>query len=74
MQLAPGSGVEEEYKLTHDKVWMWKALRLMSSKDVSLLGKISATAGSMEAAVAHWQEKQNGGAVREEEVAPMDAE
>lgn len=52
---------------------MWKALRLMSSKDVSLLSKISATAGSMEAAVAHWQEKQNGNAAREE-VTPMDAE
>jgi hypothetical protein len=51
---------------------MWKALRLMSSKDVSLLGKISG--GSMEAAVAHWQEKQKGNASREEEGTPMDAE
>ena len=53
---------------------MWKALRLISSRDVSLLGKISAPGGSMEAAVAHWQEKQKGNAVKEEEATPMETE
>mmetsp|Transcript_18930 Transcript_18930/g.57187 ORF Transcript_18930/g.57187 Transcript_18930/m.57187 type:complete len:395 (+) Transcript_18930:599-1783(+) len=73
-QLDPTAGIEEEYKLTNDKVWMWKALRLISSRDVSLLGKISAPGGSMEAAVAHWQEKQKGNAVKEEEATPMETE
>ena len=59
-QLDPEAGIEKEYLLTNDKVWMWKALRLMSKKDVSLLGKISAQGGSMEAAVNHFVEKQKG--------------
>jgi len=65
-QLDPEAGIEKEYLLTNDKVWMWKALRLMSKKDVSLLGKISAQGGSMEAAVNHFVEKQKGNAGGEE--------
>ena len=40
-QLDPEAGIEEEYKLTNDKAYCWKALRLMAKKDVSLLSKVS---------------------------------
>ena len=39
-QLDPEAGIEEEYKLTNDKAYCWKALRLMAKKDVSLLSKV----------------------------------
>ena len=59
-QLDPEAGIEEEYKLTNDKAYCWKALRLMAKKDVSLLSKVSGPGGSLEAAVKFMDEKLKG--------------
>jgi len=56
-QMDPAAGIEDEYKLKNDKVFTWKALRLMAKKDVSLLAKVSAPQGSIEAAVKHMLDK-----------------
>ena len=54
----PEAGIEEEYKVKNDKAYQWKALRLMAKKDVSLLSKVSAPSGGLEAAVKHLFESQ----------------
>jgi len=59
-QMDPAAGIEEEYKLKNDKVYTWKALRLMAKKDVSLLAKVAPPNGSIEVAVATLLEKAKG--------------
>lgn len=66
-QADPAAGIEDQYKMKNDKVFCWKALRLMAKKDVSLLAKVSAPNGSLEAAASHFAEKSKDGAV----VAPV---
>ena len=54
----------------------WKALRLMAKKDVSLLSKVSAPGGSLEAAVKYMDDKLKGELKEEKEesaLAPPDA-
>uniref|UniRef100_A0A7S2C5F8 Uncharacterized protein n=1 Tax=Haptolina brevifila TaxID=156173 RepID=A0A7S2C5F8_9EUKA len=51
VDMDPAEGIEEEYKKKNDKVYSWKALRLMAKKDVGLLSKVSAPNGGLEAAV-----------------------
>jgi len=60
-QADPEAGIEEEYKVKNDKVYQWKALRLMAKKDVALLSKVSAPNGSLEAAVASMFDALKGG-------------
>ena len=52
---------EDEYKLKNDKVFTWKALRLMAKKDVTLLAKVSQPGGSIEMAVEFMQKRLKEG-------------
>jgi len=71
-QADPEAGIEEEYKVKNDKVYQWKALRLMAKKDVALLSKVSAPNGSLEAAVASMFDALKGGAVEPESALAAD--
>jgi THO complex subunit 1 len=45
----PEAGIEEQYKVKNDKVFAWKALRLMAKKDVTLLAKVAGSTGKEQA-------------------------
>lgn len=72
-QLDPDAGIEEEYKLKNDKAYCWKALRLMAKKDVSLLSKVSAPGGSIEAAARAMDDKLKGAKEAPEQAMALDA-
>jgi len=40
-QVAPDSGIEEEYKLKNNKVYTWKALRLVAKHRLQYFSKLA---------------------------------
>lgn len=72
VQMDPDEGIEEEYRLKNDKTFCWKALRLISKQDVSLLSKVNAQGGSLETAVKAYFDGLEGAANGEaKEEAPV---
>ena len=65
---------EDEYKLKNDKVFTWKALRLMAKKDVTLLAKVSQPGGSIETAVEFMQKRLKEGNENRDELEEVDME
>ena len=64
VQMDPDEGIEEAYRHKNDKVYTWKAMRLMAKKDASLIGCFAKAdkvtkepIGSLETAAAAWGEK-----------------
>ena len=75
-QADPEAGVEEQYKVKNDRVFAWKALRLMAKKDVTLLNKVAGSttkeqADGLEKACMLFAEKQKSDAPAPAEEAPL---